>query len=68
MNKKRREQISKVVDKLEVLKSELECILMDEEMVRDSLEEHFSGTERYEISEEACDLLQDAIDSLEEIL
>ena len=68
MNKQRRKAISNVVKQLEILKSDLEDILMEEEMVRDSLEEHFSGTERYELSEEACDLLQDAIDSLEEIL
>lgn len=63
MNNKGRNAINDIMIKLQSLELDLEDILADEESVLD-----FSTTERYKIKENACQLLQETIDVLEEIV
>lgn len=60
MNAERRGRISKAI-------SILKNVLSEEEATRDNLEEHFSGTTRYQEIEEICDALDEAISTLEDI-
>lgn len=54
--------------RLENIVSELEDIVSDEQEKLDNLEENFSGTERYERIEEGIFALEEAIESLQNIL
>ena len=84
MNKARRKEIYKIIDKLyevlHMLRSEkefdIESIITDiieliqivfdeEECVMDNIPENLQSGYRYQQSEEACDNLYDAIDTLE---
>ena len=68
MNNTRRKEIQKVITVLESLNSTLEDLQSEEENAMCSIEENFSGTERYARMEECCDLLGDAISSIEETI
>lgn len=60
MNAERRRKIDKALD---ILRD----VLSEEEVVKDNLEEHFSGTTRYQEIEDICDALDEAISTLEDI-
>lgn len=68
MNKKRRKLISDNISLLENIKSNLEDILSDEEFCFDNMPENLQGSIRGEESEEAIDLLSEAIDDLDNII
>ena len=68
MNALRRRTLGRVVDQLETLKAMLEDILEDETAARDNIPEGLQESPIYEKADLACDNLQDAIDSLEEVL
>lgn len=75
MNNVRRKKIKKLMDAIErcqeelsSLSEDLEEVLGEEEEARDSLEENFSGTERYEKAEAAAGNLDEANNSLQEII
>ena len=61
MNAKQRTKLENVI-------SELEDIIFDEQEKLDNLAENFSGTERYEKIEEGINSLEEAIESLQNIL
>lgn len=61
MNKRRREKISKCI-------SDLEEILEEEDMSRDNIPENLQDTDLYLDSEAASECLQEAIDTLNEIV
>ncbi len=65
MNNPRRNELENILKLLESAKDRLEAVLDEEEESRDSTPENFQGTERYEISEAACDNLAEAVDSLD---
>ena len=65
MNKKRREQISNIVAQLQNISNELSDVLSDEEMVFDNMPENLQGSIRGTESEEAIDIMSEAIDSLQ---
>lgn len=67
MNKIRRAQIQKLIDKIDEVMFDLEDIQYDEESARDSIPENLQGSERYEKAEEACDNLESAMDFLESV-
>ena len=74
MNKIKRKELSKIEEKLLVIKdsisgikSDLEYELGDEEDSLDNME-RFSGTDRYAAMEEAIDNMSDAVSSLEEAI
>lgn len=68
MNKQRRQLIKNNISILENIKSNLEDILSDEECYFDNMPENLQGSLRGEESEEAIDLLNDAIDNIDECI
>ena len=75
MNNDRRKEIRSVISEIEKLMDVVENILEDEDVYRDLIPENLVGSKQYENSEEASnnlqfalDYLEDAIDSLQEIV
>lgn len=68
MNKERRNRISKCIDQLEEIKSELEDIVCEEESCYDSLPDGIQMSERGDLMQECIDGLTDAIDGFDDII
>lgn len=68
MNKQRRKEIMDNIKFIENIKGNLENILSDEEFYYDNMPENLQGSMRGEASEEAIDILTNAIDNLEDII
>ena len=68
MNKLRRKSISDNMKLLKNIKSNLEDILSDEEMYFDNMPENLQGSLRGEESESAIDMLNESIETLEEVI
>ena len=68
MNKTRRKSIQDIASQLEELKSTLEDIQGEEEEYRDNIPENLQGSAQYEVADEACDTLGEAVDGLEDII
>lgn len=68
MNKLRRKSINDNMKLLENIKSNLEDILSDEEMYFDNMPENLQGSLRGEESESAIDILNESIETLEEVI
>lgn len=68
MNKQRRKTLNELYEKLAELRDILDEIKDEEEAYRDNIPENLQGSERYEKAEEACDNLDYALSSLEEVL
>lgn len=72
MNKARRKRINDVASKIESfltdIKSEIEDIQADEEYAYDSMPENLQGSMRGMDSEEAIDLLDEAIEKIEDAI
>ena len=81
MNKDRRKELYAVAKKLlllkqtndrcvetdlEVIKNELDMILYDEESYMDNIPENFQNSYRYQAAEDACNNIENAIDSLDD--
>lgn len=74
MNKARRKELQKAVDKLESLselfydvKDIVETCKNEEEEYRDSIPENLQGSDKYAMADEACDQLDQSYEYLEEI-
>lgn len=65
MNKQRRKIINDNINILGSIKSNLESILSDEEYSFENMPENLQGSIRGEESENAIDMLSEAIDNLE---
>lgn len=68
MNRQRRESLSKVMEMIEEAKELLESLKEEEEEYRDNIPENLQGSARYETAEEACDNLDTAVSSIEEVI
>lgn len=68
MNAVRRKSISKIWDKLEELKIDLEALADEEREAFENLPEGIQYSERGEAMEEAADSLQEQADALQDIL
>lgn len=75
MNKARRDRINRVIGILTDARGEIEDICGDEGFALESIQEHFSETERCQRMEEIVDLLEEAaakvesaVDDLEECI
>ena len=81
MNKERRKELYVVANKLlllkqtdnndmepdfDAIKNELSMILYDEESYMDNMPENFQNSYRYQVAEDACSNIEDAIDSLDD--
>lgn len=60
MNKLRRTEIQKVIDKLQDIDKDIAGVLMDEEEAKDGLPENLEGNERYEAMESAITALEES--------
>lgn len=68
MNKLRRKALQAILDQLDDLKSQLEEIAEEEQEARDNIPESMWETERYQKADEACDNLDYASSSLDELV
>ena len=65
MNKERRKSLKEIQGKLESLAQDLEALKEEEEEYRDTMPENFQESERYQRADEVCDLLQEALENLD---
>ena len=65
MNKNRRKQLEDICRKLEELNDKLDSILSDEQDYFDNMPENLQNSMRGSDSEEAIDLMEEAIGSIE---
>lgn len=68
MNKNRRQQLRRLIEKMEILKTELEAIESDEQEYFDSMPENLQGSMNGMNSEEALNKMADAIICVEEAI
>ncbi len=68
MNNVRRKRIINLSDKLSELKEELEIIAEEEQEYIDNIPENLQNSERYERADEALSNLNDASDTLDEVI
>lgn len=69
MNNLRRKRISNIVDALNELKGQIIDELYEEEQEAfENIPESLQGTERYEIAENAVDMLESASSGLEDVI
>ena len=66
MNNKRRQQLRKLIERMEAAKNELESILSDEEEYFDTMPENLQGSTNGMNSEEAIEKMNDAVTCIEE--
>lgn len=66
MNNARRKRISKIADALNELKDQIDELHSEEEEVLNNIPESLQGTDRYETSENAVDMLESASSGLED--
>lgn len=66
MNKERRKQIAAIVNRISGIVSDLEMVKDDEDEYRDNMPENLQGGTRYDDSDEASNVMQCALDALEE--
>ena len=68
MNNTRRKQIQAIIDKLEDLKSDIECLKDEEQEAFDNLPEGIQASERGEAMETAVYNLEEAYDNLDSVI
>lgn len=68
MNKIRRKQINEIIDALEIAMSSIESVRDDEQEYLDNIPENLQGSDRYSIAEDAVDNLDNAYDSIQEVI
>lgn len=65
MNDTRRKAIKEVMDRLETIKEDLECIIEEEDEYRDNMPDNLKNSERYETSEMDSSYLSEVLESVE---
>lgn len=65
MNDTRRKAIKEVMDRLESIKDDLECLIEEEDEYRDNMPDNLRNSERYETSEMDSSYLSEALESVE---
>ena len=68
MNRKRREMVLSAISTLESAKDVLDDVLYEETDAMENIPENLQSSERYEKMEENVDILQDAIDDINEAI
>lgn len=64
MNKKRKEALDEILEKIEALREEVETYFEEEEEYRDNIPENLQESERYQNAEEAAENLDSALTAL----
>ena len=65
MNKERRKSLREIQSKLERLGEDLEALKEEEEEYRDNMPENLQESDRYQRADVVCDLLQEALENLD---
>ena len=65
MNKERRKSLREIQSKLDRLGQDLETLKEEEEEYRDNVPENLQESDRYQRADEVCDLLQEALESMD---
>ena len=65
MNKERRKSLREIQSKLDRLGQDLETLKEEEEEYRDNMPENLQESERYQRADEVCDLLMEALESMD---
>ena len=65
MNKERRKSLREIQSKLDRLGQDLETLKEEEEEYRDNMPENLQERDRYQRADEDCDLLQEALESMD---
>ncbi len=68
MNNDRRKKIKKIIIDMESIKALLEDVLVDEESSFDNMPEGLQYSEKGEASQEAIDLMNEAVEGFEEVI
>lgn len=68
MNKERRKKINNIIDKIRKENDNLNNVLSDEEIAFDSMPEGLQSSERGIDSEEAIEIMQNSIETINEVL
>lgn len=68
MNNDRRKKIKEIIIDMESIKSLLEDVLIDEESSFDNMPEGLQYSEKGETSQEAIDLMNEAVEGFEEVI
>ena len=68
MNKARRKNLNEIYERISELRDLLEGVKDEEEKYKDNIPENLQNSERYEIAENACDNMDEALSILEEAL
>lgn len=68
MNEARRKELRKIMHGMKEVNRTLENVIADEEEALDAIPENLQGTDRYQNSEEAVDLMSDAQSSIEDAI
>ncbi len=68
MNKQRRKTIDGIIEALEAIKSDIEVVYDEEAEYRDNIPENMQDGEKYEQADAACDELDTAMSSIDDII
>lgn len=68
MNKQRRNEIQDILSELQSIKTRLELVQMNEEMAFNNMPENLQYSMRGEESQEAIDVMNSAVESLDEAI
>lgn len=68
MNKQRRNEIHDILSELQSIKTRLEIVQMNEELAFDNMPENLQYSMRGEESQEAIDVMNSAVESLDEAI
>lgn len=66
MNKKRREEIDKIISQLDKISDSIKDIIYDEDESRRNMPENLEYSSAYEASENASDEMNNAVDLIDE--
>lgn len=65
LNKQRKKAIARLAQQVSAIASELEALKEEEDEARENMPENLWESDRYEVSEECSQAMEDALDSLE---
>lgn len=68
MNKVRRKQITEIIDRLNDIQADLDCIYDDECDYLENIPENFQSSSRYETAENACEELENARSYIDDVI
>ena len=68
MNKQRRNEIHDILSEIQSIKTRLEIVQMNEELAFDNMPENLQYSMRGEESQEAIDVMNSAVESLDEAI